>query len=74
VPAAGHAAKLLEQRVDLAAMLRAARAGWAAQPGLGEDYRKFRPSVERVISQIASRGGRRLKLRYLGTVRNNAWL
>jgi len=26
--------------------------------------------VERVISQIASRGGRRLKLRYLGTARN----
>jgi hypothetical protein len=27
-----------------------------------------------VISQVASRGGRRLKLRYLGTTRNNAWL
>jgi hypothetical protein len=27
-----------------------------------------------VISQTASRGGRRLKLRYLGTARNNAWL
>ena len=27
-----------------------------------------------MISQIASRGGRRLRLRYLGTVRNNAWL
>jgi hypothetical protein len=56
------------------ALLRAARADWAAQPGLREDYRKYRPNVERVISQIASRGGRRLKLRYLGTVRNNAWL
>ena len=56
------------------ALLRAARAGWAAQPGLREDYRKFRPNVERVISQIASRGGRRLRLRYLGTARNNAWL
>jgi hypothetical protein len=42
--------------------------------GLREDYRKFRPNVERVISQIASRGGRRLRLRYLGTARNNAWL
>jgi hypothetical protein len=30
--------------------------------------------VERVISQIASRGGRRIKLRYLGTSKNNAWL
>jgi hypothetical protein len=56
------------------ALLRAARARWAAQPGLREDYRKFRPNVERVISQVASRGGRRLKLRYLGTARNNAWL
>jgi hypothetical protein len=54
--------------------LRAARAAWAAQPSLRKDYRKYRPNVERVISQIASRGGRRLKLRYLGTTRNNAWL
>ena len=27
-----------------------------------------------MISQVASRGGRRLKLRNLGTARNNAWL
>jgi hypothetical protein len=56
------------------AILRAARAAWAAQPALREDYRKYRPNVERVISQLASRGGRRLKLRYLGTAKNNAWL
>ena len=56
------------------ALLRAARADWAAQPGLRENYRKHRPNVERVISQIASRGGRRLKLRYRGTAKNNAWL
>jgi hypothetical protein len=56
------------------AILRAARAAWAAQPSLREDYRKYRPNVERAISQIASRGGRRLKLRYRGTTRNNAWL
>jgi IS5 family transposase len=56
------------------ALLRAARAGWAASPGPREDYKKYRPNVERVISQVASRGGRRLKLRYLGTTRNNAWL
>jgi transposase len=55
-------------------LLRAARHDWAAQPGLREDYRKYRPNIERVISQVASRGGRRLKLRYLGTTRNNAWL
>lgn len=30
--------------------------------------------MERVISQIASRGGRRLKLRYRSTTKNNAWL
>jgi hypothetical protein len=47
---------------------------WAAQPAVREDYRKYRPNVERVVSQVASRGGRRLKLRYLGTARNNAWL
>jgi IS5 family transposase len=56
------------------ALLRGARADWAAQPALRENYRKHRPNVERVISQVASRGGRRLKLRYLGTTRNNAWL
>jgi hypothetical protein len=56
------------------AVLRAARAGWAAQPSLRADYRKYRPNVERAISQVASRGGRRLKLRYRGTTKNNAWL
>ena len=56
------------------AQLRAARRDWSAIPALREDYRKHRPNIERVISQIASRGGRRLKLRYRGTVRNNAWL
>ena len=56
------------------ALLRAARRDWAAQPGLREDYRKYRPNIERVISQVASRSGRRLRLRYPGTARNNAWL
>jgi hypothetical protein len=56
------------------ALLRGARADWAAQPVLRENYRKYRPNIERVISQIASRGGRRLKLRYRGAARNNAWL
>jgi Transposase DDE domain len=56
------------------ALLRAARREWAERPGLREDYKKFRPNVERVISQAATRGGRRLKLRCLGTARNNAWL
>jgi hypothetical protein len=55
-------------------LLRAARRDWAAQPDLRDKYRKNRPNVERVVSQIASRGGRRLKLRYRGTVKNQAWL
>lgn len=55
-------------------MLRRARRDWAEKPELREQYRMTRPNVERTVSQIASRGGRRLKLRYLGTVKNNAWL
>jgi hypothetical protein len=55
-------------------LLRQARRHWAANPQLRDDYRQHRPNVERVISQLASRGGRRLKLRYLGTANNNAWL
>lgn len=62
---------VLHQRDDL---LRQARRDWADKPGLREKYRKFRPNVERVVSQIASRGGRRLALRYRGTTKNNAWL
>src|ERR687897_706525 len=55
-------------------LLRQARRDWAQDPRLRERYRRHRPNVERVISQLASRGGRRLKLRYRGTVNNNAWL
>lgn len=61
----------LHKRDDL---LRAARRDWSAQPDLQDNYRKNRPNVERVVSQIASRGGRRLKLRYCGTAKNHAWL
>ncbi len=56
------------------ALLRQARRDWAQDPGLRERYRHHRPNVERVISQLASRGGRRLKLRYLGVAANHAWL
>ena len=62
---------VLHERDDL---LRRARRDWAAEPELRDKYRTFRPNVERVVSQIASRGGRRLKLRYRGTEKNNAWL
>ncbi len=62
---------VLHPRDDL---LRAARAGWAASSGLREDYMTHRPNVERAIAQVATWRGRRLKLRYRGTARNNAWL
>jgi hypothetical protein len=56
------------------ALLRQARRDWADNPDLRERYQRHRPNVERVISQLASRGGRRLRLRYLGVAANNAWL
>jgi hypothetical protein len=56
------------------ATLRAARAGWAADPALREEYRRHRPNIERVIGQVATWRGRRLKLRYRGTAGNHAWL
>jgi hypothetical protein len=55
-------------------LLRAARADWAAGSGLRKDYKTHRPNVERAIAQVATWRGRRLKLRYRGTARNNAWL
>jgi hypothetical protein len=55
-------------------LLRAARADWAAGTGLRQDYMQYRPHVERAIAQVATWRGRRLKLRYRGTKRNNAWL
>jgi len=62
---------VLHERDDL---LRAARADWAADTGLRKDYRTHRPNVERAIAQVATFRGRRVKLRYRGTARNNAWL
>jgi len=55
-------------------LLRAARADWAAETSLREDYALRRPNVERVIAQVATFRGRRLKLRYRGVTRNHAWL
>ena len=43
-------------------------------PELREDYRHHRPNIERVVSQVASQGGQRVKLRYRGTINNHAWL
>jgi hypothetical protein len=56
------------------ALLRAARADWAADPGLREDYMARRPNVERAVAQVATFRGRRLKLRYRGVAKNHAWL
>jgi hypothetical protein len=61
---------VLHQRDDL---LRAARADWAATV-LRKDYMAHRPNVERAIAQVATRRGRRLKLRYRGVAKNHAWL
>ena len=56
------------------AELRAARRTWADDPDLRAEYAQHRPNVERTVAQVATRGGRRLKLRYRGTIKNNAWL
>jgi len=53
------------------AILRAARAEW---PALREDYKAWRPNVERSVAQVATQRGRRLKLRYRGVTPNDAWL
>src|SRR5271169_5571337 len=62
---------VLHERDDL---LRAARADWAADPGLRQDYMAQRPNVERAVAQVATCRGRRVKLRYRGTAKNHAWL
>jgi Transposase domain (DUF772)/Transposase DDE domain len=62
---------VLHERDDL---LRAARADWAADPGLRADYMAYRPNVERAVAQVATCRGRRVKLRYRGVARNHAWL
>jgi hypothetical protein len=33
-----------------------------------------RPNIERAVAQVATFRGRRLKLRYRGQTKNNAWL
>jgi hypothetical protein len=60
---------VLHKRDDL---LRAARADWAADPGLREDYMAHRPNVERAVAQVATCRGRRVKLRYRGVAKNHA--
>ena len=50
---------------------RAHRAA-AREPGFKNDYRAFRPLVERSIGWLVAGGNRRLK--YRGVEKNNAWL
>jgi hypothetical protein len=61
-------ALILHEHDDL---LRAARRDW---PALRQDYMTYRPNVERAVAQVATFRGRRLKLRYRGQAKNNAWL
>ena len=61
-------ALILHEHDDL---LRAARRDW---PGLREDYMRYRPNIERAVAQVATFRGRRVKLRYRGETKNNAWL
>lgn len=50
----------------------AARRHAATDPDWQADYRRWRPPVERAVAWIVARGNRRL--RYIGTIKNNAWL
>ncbi|WP_174889927.1 transposase, partial [Acrocarpospora pleiomorpha] len=52
--------------------LAAAREQAATDPLWQQDYRRWRPPVERAIAWLVARGNRRL--RYIGTIKNNAWL
>jgi hypothetical protein len=53
-------------------LLSAARHQAATDLAWQEDYRRWRPPVERGVAWLVARGNRRL--RYLGTIKNNAWL
>ena len=53
-------------------LLRAARAQ-AKTPQFKRDY-PTRSNVERTVAQVATQNGRRVKLRYIGTAANDAWL
>jgi IS5 family transposase len=53
------------------ALLAAARRA-AASAAWKEEYRRWRPPVERAIAWLAARGSRRVP--YRGIAKNNAWL
>ncbi|MFC4063285.1 IS1182 family transposase [Planomonospora corallina] len=50
----------------------AARRQAATDPAWQDDYRRWRPPVERAVAWVVAGGNRRL--RYIGTIKNDAWL
>jgi IS5 family transposase len=64
---AGRVLTVHPQHVLLAAARRA-----AADPAWRDEYRRWRPPVERAIAWLAAHGSRRVP--YRGITRNNAWL
>jgi hypothetical protein len=53
-------------------LMAAARRQAATDEAWQADYRRWRPPVERAVAWVVARGNRRL--RYLGTIKNDAWL
>ncbi|MFD8565243.1 IS1182 family transposase [Streptosporangium canum] len=53
-------------------LLAAARRQAATDSAWQADYRRWRPPVERGVAWLVAHGNRRL--RYLGAIKNNAWL
>jgi Transposase DDE domain len=64
---AGRAISVHPQHALLAAARRA-----AARPAWQDEYRRWRPPVERAIAWLAARGNRRVP--YHGITKNSAWL
>ncbi|KUO16625.1 transposase [Streptomyces dysideae] len=54
------------------ALLSAARAQAATDPVWQEEYRRWRPPVERAIAWLVAKGNRRIP--YRGVIANNIWL
>ena len=65
--AAGRVIRIHPQHALLAAARRA-----AADPAWQDEYRQWRPPVERAIAWLTHRGSRRVP--YRGITKNNAWL
>src|SRR5437667_12693751 len=53
-PGARHGDRVRDIAESGHALLRAARAAWTARPGPREDYKRYRPSVERASPRLAA--------------------